>query len=180
MRFAPSIAAALIGLSSLVMPTIALSATEANSLYALVMAKAPEERATTLRTLNKEDRIQLLISRINAYRAAKDLRKPQEEILDESIELLQSGGDPSTLKHSAAKIFGFEEFKALMTTLDDFDAPPTKRSVTLSERGNCECSRNSDWCWGSESCSHHKPCTTQYNECGTFGMYHCTGLCLAL
>jgi hypothetical protein len=78
MRFTPSLLAALVGLTGLVMPTIALSATEANDLYAGLMAKTPEQREEAAALLEEQDRRQLFISRINAYRATKKLEKQQD------------------------------------------------------------------------------------------------------
>jgi hypothetical protein len=40
---------------------------------------------------------------------------------------------------------------------------------------DCECSQESDWCWGT--CSGLQNCSTTTSGCGTFLQYSCTGSC---
>ncbi|KAK2757535.1 hypothetical protein FQN54_004504 [Arachnomyces sp. PD_36] len=115
--------ALLLSLSSgFITATAAADASSTNSLYALMKDQKPAERMETFKGLDPSIQKQVFISRINDYRQnqPQQLDQQQNDILDKAIDLIQADKPTSPLlEQGAREAFGFDEFKRLLTTLDD-------------------------------------------------------------
>jgi hypothetical protein len=184
----------LLSLSSgFITATAAAGASSANNLYALMKEQKAAERIETFKGLDTSIQKQVFINRINDYREnqPQQLDQQQNDILDTAIDLIQAGKPTSPLLEQGAKeAFGFDEFKRLLTTLDDLtvSSEDTKADVALT-KPDCTCSTTDDWCDHdkglhckgdsiSECTSGKYCCNYAPAGCGAGLVHECTGLCV--
>ncbi|KAK2766360.1 hypothetical protein FQN53_006752 [Emmonsiellopsis sp. PD_33] len=177
MHFLTSLALpTLLGLSTLILPTLALTAPEADKLYGVLMHQPEAERYQILSTLDAPSKTQLLISRIHAYQATHALKDEQSDFLAEVIEhITQANEIPPALRAEGERFFDFETFKLLTTTLDDFEAPRLGLEARMED---CNCAAGD--CGSGRYCdgSDRSTCVFQINKCGHWwNRNHCVGLC---
>lgn len=92
------------------------------------------------------------------------------------------------LQERAAVLFEHEEAAGLFSRLggpEPLTAAANARTVR-SEQGvppsphdDCECSKESDWCWSGSFCNNTYPTCRVGVGCGTFFSYVCNGLCVS-
>ncbi|KAK2803971.1 hypothetical protein FQN50_006775 [Emmonsiellopsis sp. PD_5] len=166
----------LIGLSTLILPSLALTAPEADKLYGVLMQQPESERYEILSNLDAPAKTQLLISRIHSYQATHALKDPQTDFLNEVINHITKTNDiPAALKTEAETFFDFDTFKFLTTTLDDFDAPKTQLEDRMQK---CNCAAGD--CGSGKYCdgSNSSTCVFRINKCGHWwNRNHCVGMC---
>ncbi len=100
----------------------------------------------------------------------------------ESIEFKKI--EPNWRKEGV-KLFTLQVFKQMMITLTDIDGKIFHATNYLEAaskfRATCECSKESDWCSGSEVCNGTcTPPSPNSTQCGTFWTYYCDGMCGAV
>lgn len=181
MHLHTSFVSVLLGLGSLVMPTVAFSADDADQLYSMMMQQSYSDRVQTLRNLDKPEKSLVLASRINDYRDTHDLDDGQNDFLDKVTEQIKQEDNVSPeLRDEAEQFFDLDEFRKLTSGVRDIDDTTPRSTKPRKRAPNCNCATGENQCSSSETCvpSHKQTCTYQINECGTWWFdLHCEGKC---
>lgn len=183
MHIITSFLAALVGLSSLAIPTAAFSAADADQLYTLIMRQPYEERVQTLRQMDAPSKTMVMVSRINDYRETHPLNEEQDGFLDEVIEHVKQHNKLSPqLWAQAEEFFEFQHFKTLASSVRDVDdtSASAEDGQLEKRKPDCNCATGEGDCGSGRVCIVHtqKYCYVQYDEC-TVWNFNCDGKCYA-
>ncbi|PGH01548.1 hypothetical protein AJ79_07896 [Helicocarpus griseus UAMH5409] len=150
--------------------------------YKSLLKRDPITQSEILRRADPASQAQVWVDRVEAYRTshADKLSPEQSAVLDSAVTSLKSGDKSGLqrLKQDAISAFGFDEAKAIATTLDGNTA---KRPLLFAKRQDlpqCECATVDSWCADGFAClKKSKACHPVPDDCGWWNAELCDGLC---
>lgn len=149
--------------------------TAAACCFALALASQPSDANLVDKATFQKDIAPSLIQRINNFRSenADTLQPDQNAYLDKILQKIKMAdrSDLDSVAFEANELFGKATARTLLAGKGDLLGNPIGKRAA-----KCSCATDSDWCWNDTSCSN-TACSVQKNECGTFGTYHCDGMC---
>lgn len=149
--------------------------------YDSLMDRDPSVRSQILSNADPAARSQVWTDRVENYRKqhTDTLSAEQSAVLDSLVSSLSSGDESALpqLKEDAIAAFGFEEAKAIATTLDGSPAP--EGNALRAAKPLCTCNTGDDWCSDGYKCGGRGKCNTIPDDCGWWNAKICNGQCYA-
>lgn len=151
----------------------------------VLASKNGEEQKLMYKTLNPSEKSFAWQSKYEMILSNSDLTNEQTNFIKKlksnlSEEIFKKGNNPikdkllaseSIFKKEAIELFGISGAFELMVSL----SPESNLQIPPGQ-GNCDCSKQSDWCPSGHSCLR-VGCVIIKDDCGWWWNYDCTGDC---